>query len=373
MSQPPPTDNAGVMGVTAHMDPDVRITQSADLDEGTASDREPASGRGLAGFGLRVARSALLLVPALLIGTGAALGEEMWAPSLLRDLAAQLAMLSAVAALLALVMRRWFVAAASIFATGFVIASMSAGRAELADPGAATGSESIVRVLQANAFTSNPRVADVERLVSDTRYDVVVLAESPPELGRALRAHGAGAGLGVVASGPNPPFTQWIHAISRWPIEPWRGGEMDGPGHAGAVVSCPAGRIGLIAVHAASPWARDRWQVGNRTIADAARMATEMADAGLPVMVVGDLNATPTSARTARLVRAGLARAKPVWKPVGTYPARLPWPLKIAIDDAVVSGEFGVRSWRTIPCPGSDHSAVEIELVVSNSGGSPGE
>lgn len=312
-----------------------------------------------------------------MIGVGWTLGEEFWTASLLRELSAQLAMLSAAAALVAVMTRRWIAAIVGAAAAGVVVAMISGGRAPseqtrgaIAD---ATDGAAAVRVLQVNAFTSNPRDAEVEQLISDTRYDVVVLAESPPKLGRALRANGASAGLGVVASGPNPPYTQWIHAISRWPIEPWRGGEMDGPGHAGAVVSSPAGRIGVIAVHAASPWARDRWRVGNRTIEDAAQMATEMEDAGLPVMVVGDLNATPTSTRTARLVRAGLRRAKPAWKPTGTYPAKLPWPLSIAIDDAVVSSAFGVRSWRTVVCPGSDHSAVEIELVVSRPTGSAGD
>ena len=359
------------------MDDVVRDTQPLDREDGAEAAGGSVSGRAPVGLAVRIVRSALLLGPAAMIGAGWTLGEELWAASLLRELSAQLAMLSAAAALVAVMTRRWFAAIVGAAAAGVVVAMLSAGRAPSErergeDPGAPDGA-AVVRVLQVNAFTSNPLDGEVERLISDTRYDVVVLAESPPKLGRALRAHGASAGLGVVASGPNPPYTQWIHAISRWPIEPWRGGEMDGPGHAGAVVACPAGRIGVIAVHAASPWARDRWRVENRTIEDAARMATEMKGEGLPVMVVGDLNATATSTRTARLVRAGLLRAKPAWKPTGTYPAGLFWPLTIAIDDAAVSSAFDVRSWRTVECPGSDHSAVEIELVFSRPGGSAGD
>jgi len=141
----------------------------------------------------------------------------------------------------------------------------------------------------------------------------------------------------------------------------------------------PTGRFGLIAVHPRSPRWETRWSEGNSVVEALIAIVGHMRAEGLPVVVLTDLNSTPTGWRS-RLVcdLTGLSRAKPLLTLDGTYPDVLPfgllprqktriparWPLNIAIDDALVSPGIEVTGWRVGERLLSEHRPVTIELRI---------
>ena len=321
----------------------------------------------------RSATSALLLAcPGVILLHSLVTAREFWISDVIANLAPQLA--AAMLPLLALALARRrplpaLVLAAAILTTAWMLVGARAPR-ETGPP-----APGVLRILHCNVLSSNPRIDDAEAFVLGGDHDIVTLMELPRDIGRALRAGGASERYPhLLTSGPIKGYSGWVTILSRWPLEPWSDGSLtpgnprpdDATGTMCAVARTPLGPVGIVAVHASSPWAPARWRIGNIVARRAASIASEMRARGLPVVIIGDLNATPTGARSRALARdASLSRSKPWHTPSGTYPAWLPWPLRVAIDDALVSDAFRVRSWRTLKCPGSDHSALEIELVVS--------
>lgn len=306
----------------------------------------------------------MLLAPGVGGLIALALGESLWLPALMRDALSHAIPAMAIAALLALIARRFLIALLNVASLVLCVTLLVGPRAPFHPRGYGLGEEAL-RVVQMNALTPNPHHDEVLRLVSDPAIDILSLIECPVKLSRSIRDDEVLTDLHRVVGARNPPFTQWILLLSRWPLEAWETPAGLTPGLVAAVVKSPAGPVGVVSLHAAAPWEPPRWRAGNTTIRGAALVASEMRHAGLPVMVVGDLNATPLSARTTWLREAGLKRCKPLLAPTGTFPSGLPWPLQIAIDDAVVSEEIRVQEWKTFRIPGSDHLGLSMDLVVS--------
>jgi endonuclease/exonuclease/phosphatase (EEP) superfamily protein YafD len=227
-----------------------------------------------------------------------------------------------------------------------------------------------IRLLVFNTGTEPPRTDSLLRRLGASDADVVVLVEAPPELVRLLHRESplASSYPHVLMRGPSPDRTTWRIVLSRWPLEDRRTDRQ-----LVCVVGAPVGGFGLIAVHPASPRDPRRWRWGNQLVEDAARCARDLAEEGLPVIVAGDLNATPSGWRS-RLLRdrASLRRCKPLLVPAGTFPASLPPALRLALDDAWVSDEFAVSRWRLGPAEGSDHASVRIDLRLDPGPGGDG-
>jgi endonuclease/exonuclease/phosphatase (EEP) superfamily protein YafD len=318
---------------------------------------------------------AALSLPACVLLASNPLSGSLWAPDVVMNLAPQMAGICACCFIVATVRRRCVAAAlsfASIAMVAWVLGADRAARSGIGDGGRNGGT---IRVLHANVLSSNPRIDEAEAFVLGGGHDVVTLMELPRDIGRAMRSRGAGERYAhMMTSGPIAGYAGWVTVLSVWPLEAWNGPGAGGraddrTGTMCVVAQRPQGPLGIVAVHASSPWAPGRWRVGNETARRAAAVARQMREAGLPVIVVGDLNSSPTGTRSRRLASAvGVKRCKPLWRGAGTYPAWLVWPLTAAIDDALVSDDLSVAGWRTLECPGSDHSAVEMELVVSGAG-----
>jgi endonuclease/exonuclease/phosphatase (EEP) superfamily protein YafD len=151
----------------------------------------------------------------------------------------------------------------------------------------------------------------------------------------------------------------------------------------------------VILLHPPSPRSVERWLAGNEVVEAAVEMASAARQAGLPVILLADLNSTPTGWRSRRLTQAGFRRCKPLTSALGTWPTHaalntdgsgLPnqsppgastsafqpdpddralvgrWPLSIAIDDAWVSDEWRVTGWSRGPSRGSDHWSVVVDV-----------
>ena len=199
----------------------------------------------------------------------------------------------------------------------------------------------------------------------DVIYDDKPQSEFPHRVKRYFRDLPTGQrGAGFVLSKfPLTPF----------PVEPDARGEHVEEIIA-AVVEAPS-RFGLIAVHPRSPRTRVRWSDGHELTGAAAGVARRMREQGLPVVLLADLNSTPSGWRSRELYfEGGLRRAKPVFDVQGTYPTHLAlgqrrtatrWPLTIAIDDAFLGGPVMLHGWSLLDPIGSDHWPVLVDLEIT--------
>lgn len=259
----------------------------------------------------------------------------------------------------------WLVAAACFGALGVSsLVALDARRLVLA------GQDEDVRVAVYNARGINDRVDDIERVCLDLDADVLVVCEPHPRVLRRLMDESSAVRQRMpyaIKGAPNAPFHSWMVVLSRREIDPVVE-PLNDRGVPGGVIAVRVlgedgafGAFGVVALHASSPRNKVRWNVGTGLVRDAVRLARGLGDEGLPVVVAGDLNATPGMHRD-RLVRsAGLRRAKPLLLRTGTYPVDAEWPRSVPIDDVWVDG-FGVTSWRVGEPGGSDHVPVVVGL-----------
>lgn len=169
--------------------------------------------------------------------------------------------------------------------------------------------------------------------------------------------------------------------VSRWKLTPV---DCAFVGHMAdrfmcAIVERPEGRFAIVAVHPRSPRSELRWLEGNDTVRALITLSAKLQSDGLPVVVLTDLNASPTGWRSRAACEQGnLRRAKPLLYPDGTYPDVVPtnirtgqtssigaiWPLSIAIDDALISPGIDVVAWGAQDRLRSEHRPVIIDLTI---------
>ncbi|MEO6598201.1 MAG: endonuclease/exonuclease/phosphatase family protein [Planctomycetota bacterium] len=129
-----------------------------------------------------------------------------------------------------------------------------------------------------------------------------------------------------------------------------------------AVVDTAAGPVGLLGVHTPRPGTAKRGDERDRALAAIANALEP-----LPTMrvVLGDFNATPWNASfEAMLAETGLAAASDgAFR--ATWPAQLPWPLRIPIDHVLTSPGIGLESIDTGAEFGSDHLPLVAALRLS--------
>ncbi len=232
---------------------------------------------------------------------------------------------------------------------------------------AATGPA--LRVLVFNSHSLNEDRDACFALIERADADVVVLVEPEIEFSRSIRWDGA----------LNEAYPVWIRrdwvrhtvspiiVLSRLPL---REIESSSPPEEArfliaAEVESAIGPVVIAAGQPRSPRSAARWESGNEEAERLAGWAGDLLERGRPVVLCADLNSTPAAHRGSIIRRAGLRPAKPLLAPTGTFPASLPWPARIALDDAWHSPELAVASWRTIGHAGSDHEAVLVEFVAS--------
>lgn len=320
---------------------------------------------------LYAALAALLLAAAL----APYLAWAEWRIDLAAQFAAHAAAITIAAALWWALSRRPILTGVALLALALHAAVLLPGRARWADPGDAhLGSP--VRVMQFNAHANNRDADAVIELFLTSDADIASLLEPAYQVLDAgfRKAHLKGA---------YPYFDQhqrgahlgWQYLLSKWPIRefvsPQSTVDPEGPASGSViavVVERPGGAFGAVLIHPQSPRNAGRWRNGNELVERAAAIVEQMRSAGLPVVMLADLNSTPSGHRSRLLTRsAGLRRCKPLLLADGTFPAYWPWPRRIAIDDAWVSDEVRVTGWQTAGPAGSDHAAAIIDLLVPKS------
>ncbi len=303
-----------------------------------------------------------------LLGAFALFAPHFWTADLLANLALQWLIVASLIAVVVIRFRRWallaVILAGSLPMIWMMVESPRAAFGETAPP----EGESI-RILVFNATTRNRSPERVLQLIRESRADVAIILEAPlvtigqirdaDALGDEFAHHHlpdrAGAGFPVV--------------LSRWPFEQIRRPDEEGRplfGPRGVTVDRPEGAFHLIVAHPRSPRTARRWREGNDSIERIiARVNGPLKAMGLPIVVAGDFNSTPSGWRSRHLSRATeLRRAKPRRTRGTTWPSQLFWPFQIAIDDVFVSREFRIVGWRRLAAAGSDHHAVEVEVKL---------
>ncbi|MBX3385211.1 MAG: endonuclease/exonuclease/phosphatase family protein [Phycisphaeraceae bacterium] len=315
------------------------------------------------------------------------------------NLAAQWALLAVAWAFVALLFRRGLLTLICLFAAAFPVWTLAQDRAAIlplpevdaAVQPADRESRAIIRVLHFNtsANQSDDRVLDDLNLYQP---DIIAVTEPSGFLWRDRthliprnpadhdpQSEPVNDAIGRVAFWADAERTMLMGSgllASRWPMTAWDIAEFGDAARrviAGRVES-PHGPFIVLAAHPRSPRDETRWRFGNDDVEVVAQAARKAESLGLPVIVLADLNSTPSGARSRRLAESGLRRTKPLLKPLGTWPTQaVPgvrgavgrWPLAIAIDDALVSRHWSVRAWSRGESRGSDHWPILADLHLA--------
>jgi len=360
-------------------------TNGYETSTGTAPERASGRRRGPGGplvSGVCWAGSGTLTAAACarLLSSGST-GALAWIIDGVAIFTAQTVIAAGVFALVALALRRRGAAALAGLAAAIAFSGVVLATRAPVESGLSTSANgpagSIVRILVANTYVLNATPVAVAEFLDTQDVDAAIVLEAHQDLMQVLRD-------------PSRPLRKrlpyaWI------PPENWKGfwylftnwPQSGGPDNRGyldqphmvicSVVERPAdlgGPFLMIACHLFSPHTSKSRDEGNEKLRHIiGQVASRGEAAGLPVVVGGDFNATPTGWRSRELTRdasdggGGLLRAKPWTAALGTRPGGA-WPFSVAIDDVFVSPGANVVSWKTVAIPGSDHAAVVVEVWV---------
>lgn len=146
---------------------------------------------------------------------------------------------------------------------------------------------------------------------------------------------------------------------------PWADARVVVLGEAGlpsvlARVSAGQGRVWIFGTHAPPPMGRRMWALRNGHLSELARQLRGMEG---PLVVLGDLNATPWSYHFGRLMdSAGLDDSARGRRLMGTWPV-FARPFSIPIDHCLLRGGVVVHGRRHGPDVGSDHLPVIVDFT----------
>gem|GEM_PF-1321287 len=321
-----------------------------------------------------------------------------WMLDLAANLTAQWLVLSAMGTLLWLVTRQRRLAVVGLVACASCVVALGLGRAAYWPRSRLIGHgpdapADLVRLLHynASAFGDGPSIEAYMRL---TEADVLSIVCPPTAqqtrvvYGHHLEDEYPGKLTRRWRPGPTIDYTDITAGfmVSRWPLRAidtsWLG-DVSNYLIAGIVerprVNGKGGEFAVIAFHPRSPRTSERWMFGNGVVESVGVLTNRLREQGLAVVVLSDLNATPTGYRSQRLFReANLRRAKPLFVLIGTYPNEVPvgmsaktapsfpavWPASIAIDDALVTPGVKVVGWTVGPRMASGHLPIIVELDI---------
>lgn len=218
-----------------------------------------------------------------------------------------------------------------------------------------------VTVYFANVWALNEDNAAIARSVQAVNADVVAMTEvadqhapALPEILKAYPYRTTTAPARYFRGGPRTVIA------SRYPIAVSEISLQDGLAVGEVVIQAPDGPFRLLAVHLTRPWPLDGRVLAQR---DQTKRLARRIKAGEHerVLIVGDFNATASSAILRRFAReAGVRPARAV---TGTWFDPLPGVLRIAIDNAFVGPGLTVTQRRIGPDNGSDHRPIVVTLA----------
>ncbi len=210
------------------------------------------------------------------------------------------------------------------------------------------------RVLLLNVHTESTSYAEVRALIDELHPDIIGLVEVSQrwldELAPSLTSY---AGRIEAPRRDNFGLALYAHTPVTGTVEELGGGMP-------SIVATTAG-LQIILTHPLPPISGDALELQYAQLAAIAARARALPE---PVVVMGDLNATPWSRAFRRLLAAsGLCDTRAGFGVQASFPAASTV-LRIPIDHALVSCSIGVADRRIERDVGSDHLPVAIDLVV---------
>ena len=216
----------------------------------------------------------------------------------------------------------------------------------------------IVRVYSANLYYLNDDVAAIRRSIVEADADIVLLIELGQDTGRRADEllegypHRAASMRMDLTRGPSRSVI-----ASRWPLAALPD-SPDGLHAVAAVARTPLGRLNVVGVHLTRPWPfQEQWGQISQTIA----LQAVLDGLDGPMIVAGDFNSV-SSARIGKQVRRDLGLHPAAGFP-GTWPANLPAPLGMTIDQVYASPNLAFVRRRLGDPTGSDHRPVVTEIT----------
>lgn len=224
-------------------------------------------------------------------------------------------------------------------------------------PGPAADSP-VVRLYAANLYAMNEDVAAMRASIEAADADIIVLVEFGEAPNAAIEM--------LLAGYPHREVTERVvrseDAVrsviaSRYPLSR-RSTEGNERQMISAVADTPLGTIRVVGVHLTRPWPF-QYQWGQ--IIQTQNLLTHIDGALEPVVLAGDFNSVAT-ARIGRMLRSegDLIHASG-WP--GTWPAALPGPLRMTIDQVYHTADITVAERRLGAPTGSDHRPVIVDLA----------
>lgn len=216
----------------------------------------------------------------------------------------------------------------------------------------------IVRLYSANLYYLNDDVTAIRASIEEADADVVVLIE----LGR----HAADRIDEVLEGYPHRAASMRMDQTrgpsrsvigSRWPLTALPD-QADGLHAVSTVALTPLGHLNFVGVHLTRPWPfQEQWGQISQTMA----LQEVVERLRGPVVVAGDFNSV-SSARIGKQIRRDIGLHAAPGLP-GTWPAQLPAPLGVTIDQVYASPDLAFVSRRLGKANGSDHRPVVTEFT----------
>ncbi len=226
--------------------------------------------------------------------------------------------------------------------------------------GAGPATMPTARAILLNVHTENRRFDLVREFIQREKPDVIVFEEVNDEWLAELSKLGDDYSHIL----PAPRSDNFgIALFSHWPMENAEVreiGDAEIPSVLAQVV-IRGKRLTIIGTHPLPPGTPENFASRNRQLTALASLARTQS---LPLMVLGDLNATPWSPHFRRLlVAAALRNASRGHGLNASWPAPI-FPMRIAIDHCLVSREILVSTVRVGPNVGSDHFPIIVDFAL---------
>lgn len=312
-------------------------------------------------FGVIISRVAIAvaMLPLALFAYSL-LGRYFFFAELVSNFRVQIMMMLLPFALLTLSMRRWWLCGL----IGFAVIWCMAGTVWIHLPSSQPpAGPKKLKIMSYNILGTNERQHIVIQKIKQIDPDVISVLEYTnfwhmafDELGdtypyriRLPRWHGFGVAM-----------------LSKYPLENRKISQLTGHATDNPLIMADvkfAGQtIRIAAMHVISPMNRDRMDIRNSQLSEAADI---FAGDGKPTVVMGDFNCTPWSPFLQDfLVKTGYRDSRQGFGYQGTWPAQH-WPLRIPIDHAFVSEEIHVHSRTLGHSAGSDHIPIVFEVSTA--------
>jgi endonuclease/exonuclease/phosphatase (EEP) superfamily protein YafD len=224
-----------------------------------------------------------------------------------------------------------------------------------------------IRLLQFNTWLENSEVQDVLALVGSERFDVISLQETSESLHATVTRKLADR-YRILTAGPDlllvrrdEPSTQLLR---------WTRHELPQGAAIEARLNVDGQELAVLSLHAMAPLGPARAATRDLQFEWVAHWCRASSQ---PVIILGDLNATPWSYAFSRLLQDGGVidssrgfGVQPTWRTrCGPLSGVLLWPAQIPIDHCLHSPGLVTIARETGPACGSNHFPLLIKLQLA--------